>query len=176
MRVPSQGGEDPLKEGMAAHSSTLAWRIPWTEEPGGLQSTGSQSRAQRHQLSTRMFKDTEHLAADEQAAADFRPAPSHSTSPLRCRQRWGPSFALQVVAVLRQGHQARSAGLGRDRLSRRVAALSKGAAQPQCPRCQHDSSLPGALWAERPGLLRTEVPSRGHTGEVLLLAVASVFH
>ena len=34
--------EDPLEEGMAAHSSILAWRIPWTEEPGGLQSLGSQ--------------------------------------------------------------------------------------------------------------------------------------
>ena len=33
---------DPLEEGMAAHSSVLAWRIPWTEEPGGLQSMGSQ--------------------------------------------------------------------------------------------------------------------------------------
>ena len=32
--------EDPLEEGMASHSSTLAWRIPRTEEPGGLQSTG----------------------------------------------------------------------------------------------------------------------------------------
>ena len=30
------GGEDPLEEGMAAHSSILAWKIPWTEEPGGL--------------------------------------------------------------------------------------------------------------------------------------------
>ena len=37
------GWEDPLEEGMAAHSSVLAWRIPWTEEPGGLQSVGSQS-------------------------------------------------------------------------------------------------------------------------------------
>ena len=36
------GWEDPLEEGMATHSSILAWRIPWTEEPGGLQSTGSQ--------------------------------------------------------------------------------------------------------------------------------------
>ena len=36
------GWEDPLGEGMATHSSILAWRIPWTEEPGGLQSTGSQ--------------------------------------------------------------------------------------------------------------------------------------
>ena len=34
--------EDSLEDGMATHSSTLAWRIPWTEEPGGLQSMGSQ--------------------------------------------------------------------------------------------------------------------------------------
>ena len=38
----SLGQEDPLEEGMATHSSILAWRIPWTEEPGGLQSMGSQ--------------------------------------------------------------------------------------------------------------------------------------
>ena len=36
------GREDPLQEGMATHSSILAWRIPWTEEPGGLQSMGLQ--------------------------------------------------------------------------------------------------------------------------------------
>ena len=36
------GQEDPLEEGMATHSSILAWRIPWTEEPGGLESVGSQ--------------------------------------------------------------------------------------------------------------------------------------
>ena len=40
--VRSLGQEDPLEEEMATHSSVLAWRIPWTEEPGGLQSTGSQ--------------------------------------------------------------------------------------------------------------------------------------
>ena len=40
------GWEDPLDKGMAAHSSVLAWRIPWTEEPGGLQSTESQSWTQ----------------------------------------------------------------------------------------------------------------------------------
>ena len=38
MQVQSPGLEDPLEKGTAAHSSTLAWRIPWTEEPGGLQS------------------------------------------------------------------------------------------------------------------------------------------
>ena len=42
MRVSSLGGEDPLDEGMAAHSSILTWRIPWTEEPGGLESMESQ--------------------------------------------------------------------------------------------------------------------------------------
>ena len=36
------GWEDPLEKEMATHSSVLAWRIPWTEEPGGLQLTGSQ--------------------------------------------------------------------------------------------------------------------------------------
>ena len=38
----SRGREDPLEKEMATHSSTLAWRIPWMEEPGGLQSMGSQ--------------------------------------------------------------------------------------------------------------------------------------
>ena len=37
-QVLSLGWEDPLQEGMATHSSILAWKIPWTEEPGGLQS------------------------------------------------------------------------------------------------------------------------------------------
>ena len=41
-RVQSLGGEDLLEKEMATHSSTLAWRIPWTEEPDGLQSIGSQ--------------------------------------------------------------------------------------------------------------------------------------
>ena len=40
--VGSLGWEDPLEEGMATHSSILAWRIPWTEEPGSLQSMGLQ--------------------------------------------------------------------------------------------------------------------------------------
>ena len=41
-QVRSLGGEDPLDKGMATHSSILAWRIPWTEEPGGLRSIGLQ--------------------------------------------------------------------------------------------------------------------------------------
>ena len=42
MLVQSLGQEDPLEEGVATHSSILAWRIPWTEEPSRLQSMGSQ--------------------------------------------------------------------------------------------------------------------------------------
>ena len=42
MQVQSLGQEDPLEEEMATHCSLLAWKIPWTEEPGGLQSMRSQ--------------------------------------------------------------------------------------------------------------------------------------
>ena len=44
--VQSLGWENPLEKGKATHSSILAWRNPWTEEPGGLQSMGSQSGTQ----------------------------------------------------------------------------------------------------------------------------------
>ena len=51
--VPSLGREDPLEEEMATHSSILAWRIPWTKEPSGLQSVWSQRlRCDLKQLST----------------------------------------------------------------------------------------------------------------------------
>ena len=43
-QVQSLGQEDPLKKGMATHASILAWEILWTEDPGGLQSMGSQKR------------------------------------------------------------------------------------------------------------------------------------
>ena len=46
MQVGSLSREDPLEEQTAAHSSILAWRIPWTEEPGWLQSMRSESQAQ----------------------------------------------------------------------------------------------------------------------------------
>ena len=55
MWVQSLGREDPLEEGMATHSSILAWIIPWTEEPGRLKSTRSQSwtRLKRFTVHTR---------------------------------------------------------------------------------------------------------------------------
>ena len=56
MRVQSLGWEDPLEEGIATHSSIPAWRIPWTEEPGGLWSIESQGQTQLRQLSTNACK------------------------------------------------------------------------------------------------------------------------
>ena len=50
-QVRSLGWEDPLEKEMATHSSVLAWRIPWTEEPGGLQSIGSQESNMAEPLS-----------------------------------------------------------------------------------------------------------------------------
>ena len=51
-KVQSLGWEDPLEEGKATHFSILAWRIPWTQEPGRLQSIGSQSWTWLKQLNT----------------------------------------------------------------------------------------------------------------------------
>ena len=49
-QVRPLGGEEPLEEGMAAHSSTLAWKISWTEKPGRLQPMGSQEADMTEQL------------------------------------------------------------------------------------------------------------------------------
>ena len=53
-RLESLGGEDPLEKEMATHSTTLAWKIPWMEEPGRLQSMGPQSQ-------TRLSYFTSHI-------------------------------------------------------------------------------------------------------------------
>ena len=58
-RVRSLGWEDSLEKEMATHSSILAWRIPWTEEPGRLQSTGLQSRTQLSEFTSLHFTSRE---------------------------------------------------------------------------------------------------------------------
>ena len=55
--VQSLGQEDPLEKGMATPSSIIAWRIPWTEEPGGLQSIGSQ-RVRQDKATNRLMVQT----------------------------------------------------------------------------------------------------------------------
>ena len=54
------GREDSLEKEMAIHSSILAWKIPWTEEPGGLQSMGSKSRTRLSDYTTNKFKNVLH--------------------------------------------------------------------------------------------------------------------
>ena len=54
-RVRSLGREDPLEKGMATYSSILAWRIPWTEEPGGLQSMELQESDTTDRLTLSIF-------------------------------------------------------------------------------------------------------------------------
>ena len=55
-QVQSLGREAPLEEEMAIHSSMTAWRVPWAEEPGGLQLTGKQSLTRRSDLSTHVVQ------------------------------------------------------------------------------------------------------------------------
>ena len=64
-RVRSLGQEDPLEKEMATHSSNLAWRIPWTEEPGGLQPMGSESDR------TQLLKHTGSLRAGHVSSCFF---------------------------------------------------------------------------------------------------------
>ena len=71
MLVRPPNWEDPLKEEMATHLSILAWRISWTEEPGGLQSMGSQSQDMTEKL-THTHTHTHTHTADQQRYGSFR--------------------------------------------------------------------------------------------------------
>ena len=95
--VQSLGREDPLEKGMATHSSILAWKIPWTEEPGGLESM--KSRGARHDRAAKthsgnallqsMQKQRDHAHAAERKAAVT------GAEPTRSRIRSSPSPRLQ---------------------------------------------------------------------------------
>ena len=63
MRVQSLGWEDPLEKEKATHTSILAWRIPWTEDPGGLQSIGSQKVAHTLFKYTQAFSSASVVAS-----------------------------------------------------------------------------------------------------------------
>ena len=64
MRVRSPGQENPLEKEMATHSNILAWAIPWTEEPGGLQSMGSQNNWTQMSTQTHWCHAAIHFLAD----------------------------------------------------------------------------------------------------------------
>ena len=65
--IPSLGREDPLEKGMAAHSSILAWKIPWTEEPGRLPSMESQCQTQLSDLHTHTVQQSGRGAGSSEA-------------------------------------------------------------------------------------------------------------
>ena len=84
-QVRSLGQEDPLEEGMATHSSALAWRIPWTEEPGGLQSMGSTQRV-GHEWSNReehKWRQTPDPATDTNRGAHLHTTLVAARVPLK---------------------------------------------------------------------------------------------
>ena len=83
MQVLSLGQEDPLEEGTATHSSILAWRIPWTEEPGGLQSTGLQ-RVEHHSSSlanTWLIHVVVHQKLTQHCPGDYVCSPNTPRQP-----------------------------------------------------------------------------------------------
>ena len=65
MQIRSLGREDPLEKEMATHSSILAWEIPWTEEPGGLQSLG----LQKLDMSSQLNNNKQHILT----CCDYKP-------------------------------------------------------------------------------------------------------
>ena len=78
--VQSLGQEDPLGESMATHSSVLAWEIPWTGEPGGLQSMGSQSTG--HDLLTEHPRMPTQTASHLQSRGNFVSLPPGTPASL----------------------------------------------------------------------------------------------
>ena len=105
--VWSVGWEDPLEKGTATHSSILAWRIPWTEEIGGLQSTHGQSWTQLrnfHSLISKYFMVLYHLAAVAAAAKSLQPGltlcdPTDGNLPGSSGQGILQARILECVAV-----------------------------------------------------------------------------
>ena len=87
-QVPSLGREDPLEKEMATHSSILAWRIPWTEEPGGLQSTGSQRVGHDWATSLSLFSFM-HWRRKWQPTPVFLPGESQGQGSLVGCHLWG---------------------------------------------------------------------------------------
>ena len=82
-RVRSLGWEDPLKKEMVTHSSMLVWRIPWTEKPGRLQSTGSQRVRLDFTFTFTTFKiiESEHISSPMCISAQTKPPSSLIKNP-----------------------------------------------------------------------------------------------
>ena len=73
-QVQSLGWEDPLEKEMVTHSRIFAWRIPWTEEPGGLQSMGSQRV--RHDRATKQQQQVISISVQPSSLVKYRTKPA----------------------------------------------------------------------------------------------------
>ena len=85
--IRSLGWEDPLEKGMATYSSILAQRIPWTEEPGGLESTGLQRLGNNSATKTSLFKAYNILYYDNEF--EQTPGDGEGQGHLVCYGPWG---------------------------------------------------------------------------------------
>ena len=106
-RVRSLGWEDPLEKEMATHSSTLAWKIPWTEEPGGLQSMGSQRV--RHDWATPLPLWNWRWASGMKQCSAFREQPSCTIR----QEQWQhglakPKILEKTLAIIFPGWHGRT--------------------------------------------------------------------
>ena len=90
--VQSLGQEDPLEKGMATHSSVLAWRIPWTEEPGGLQFMGLQSVVHDWATNWTDFPVNENIGTWSEVATEHR-------KPWTWLMTWTQPSAFSIPAV-----------------------------------------------------------------------------
>ena len=91
-QVESLGQEDPLEKGMATHSSILAWRLPWTEEPAGLQSMGLQRV--RHTVAEANLIWVSGLAHGVRTACTPSPSPGGQGLPY---WPWRPDILSQYL-------------------------------------------------------------------------------
>ena len=151
--VPSLGGEDPLEEGMATHSSILAWRIPWTRETGGLQSMGLQRVRQGWAMDIFTFPcahESEEWASWKQVISWLSRA-IVCTSLKESRERSGDEIWSQDPEVL-------SPHLFLQRRERKTWALlaASGAGQPG------SIPLPPPPKKAIPAWIHTPLPQRSH--------------
>ena len=128
-RVPSLGREDPLEEGMATHCSILAWRIPRTEEPGGLQFLGAK-QSEPLSAGSSTLAGTQHRH-EVQVIHEATPRPSL------------PPALISLVRVRRAlgGDAAARAGVQEPR--RAAGRQASGAARPCVPRSAGRAWKPG---------------------------------
>ena len=104
-RVQSLGQEDPLEKETAIHSSTIAWKIPWTEELGGLQSM-------RHKRRTRL-SDFTSLHFKKRLGGDFPSGPVVKTLPSNAEGTgWIPSQGIKIPCDLQCGKRKKKSGRG----------------------------------------------------------------